>query len=256
MVISLDIQWFMLLIFNDWCCLYYLICMRLVALLGALCARSCVCWELWVLGALCARQENEYWVESQSLYMSRQRTKDVGTAPQDRDTLHDSFICETWLLHLWDMTHSYVRHDPFICETWLFHAWDLTHSYMGHDSFMCETDSIICKRQILRLWNMTPSATRDTLICWNMTSSSVRHDSFVCETWLIYPCDMTHSYVRYDIFISGPWLVHLWDTTPAHVWHEWSTRKKSKVCILCEWACREVQKETFAHMNESCLANE
>ena len=22
---------------------------------------------------------------------------------------HDSFICETWLIHMWDMTHSYVR---------------------------------------------------------------------------------------------------------------------------------------------------
>jgi len=26
-----------------------------------------------------------------------------------------------------NMTHTYVRHDSFICETWLMHMWDMTH---------------------------------------------------------------------------------------------------------------------------------
>ena len=38
-----------------------------------------------------------------------------------------------------DMTHSYVRHDSFICVTWLTHMFDMTHSYVRHDSFMCAT---------------------------------------------------------------------------------------------------------------------
>ena len=58
---------------------------------------------------------------------------------------------ETWLIHTWDMTHSYVRHartkrrwfDPFgkwrgfsfVCETWLIHTWDMTHSNVRHDSY-------------------------------------------------------------------------------------------------------------------------
>jgi len=58
---------------------------------------------------------------------------------------HDSFICETWLMHtetwlihMWDMTHS---HD----ETWLNHTWDMTHSHRDmtlshrHDSVTRET---------------------------------------------------------------------------------------------------------------------
>jgi len=65
---------------------------------------------------------------------------------------HDSFICVTWLIHMCDMTHSYVWHvthlymwhDSFICVTWLIHMcdmWriptcDMTHSYAGHDSFI------------------------------------------------------------------------------------------------------------------------
>jgi len=73
---------------------------------------------------------------------------------------HKSFICETWLIHMWkrihpsfscccvyspssriaapyfmwdkhihmcDMTHSCMRHDAFMYETWLIHMWDMTH---------------------------------------------------------------------------------------------------------------------------------
>jgi len=52
---------------------------------------------------------------------------------------HDSFICVTWLIHMCDMTPSYVWHDSFICVTWLLH---ITHTgwprpigcliFMGH----------------------------------------------------------------------------------------------------------------------------
>ena len=50
---------------------------------------------------------------------------------------HDSFIYETWLKHMWDMTHS--RHTSFICKTWPVYIWDMTRSNVKHDSFKCET---------------------------------------------------------------------------------------------------------------------
>ena len=31
------------------------------------------------------------------------------------------------------MTHSYVRHDSLICETWLIDMWDMTHSSVCQD---------------------------------------------------------------------------------------------------------------------------
>jgi len=34
----------------------------------------------------------------------------------------------TWLIHMCDMTHSYVWHDSSICVMWLFHMCDMTHS--------------------------------------------------------------------------------------------------------------------------------
>ena len=41
------------------------------------------------------------------------------------------FPAKCWVL--------YVGHDSFICETCLICMWDRTHSYLGHDSFMCGT---------------------------------------------------------------------------------------------------------------------
>jgi len=79
--------------------------------------------------------------------------------------IHDSFICETWLIHMWDMTHSYVRHDSFTCETWVIHMWDMTHSHMRHDSFMCRTRLI-----------------HECV----MAHLCVKHDVFTCLLWLIH----------------------------------------------------------------------
>jgi len=56
---------------------------------------------------------------------------------------NNSFIRVTWLIHtglvycVWcwyfvniaTMTHSYVRPDSFTCETWLVHICDMSHTY-------------------------------------------------------------------------------------------------------------------------------
>ena len=75
---------------------------------------------------------------------------------------HDSFICVTWLIHMCDITHSYVWHDSFICVTWLIHMCDITHAYVWHDSFICVT------------WLIH--------MC-DMTHSYVWHDSFLCVSF-------------------------------------------------------------------------
>ena len=105
---------------------------------------------------------------------------------------HDSFICETWLIHMWDMTRSYVRHDSFICENWLIHMWDMTHSYVWHDSFICVT-------WLIHICDMTHSFVWHDSFIRDMTHSYAWHDSLL---W-----DMTHSYVT--------WLIHVCSyTTP------------------------------------------
>jgi len=128
---------------------------------------------------------------------------------------HDSFICVTELIHMYDkthsvcdMTHSYMWHDSFICVTWLspdlstcvtglIHMCDMSHSYVWHDSFLRMTWLHMCGMTQSCFWHD-----------WVMTYSHVRHDSFVCVTWLIQMIDMTHSFVWHGWFSDMTWPVH------------------------------------------------
>ena len=83
-------------------------------------------------------------------------------------------MCVTWLIHMCDMTRSYVWHDSFICVTWLIHMRNMTHSYVWHDSFIRVT------------W---------LIYMHDMTHSYVSDDSFICVPWLIHTCNTSHSNV-------------------------------------------------------------
>jgi len=125
---------------------------------------------------------------------------------------HEWVMSHTWTpVHVCGVTHSYVWHDSFICVTWLIHVYGdttqsyvswvhwffgipahTTHSYAWHDPFMClEWVIHICA----------------------ITHSYVWHDSFICVTRLIHMCDMTHSYVWHDSFICVTWLIHMCGVT-------------------------------------------
>jgi len=107
---------------------------------------------------------------------------------------HDIFICVTWLIHMCDMTHSYVWHDSFTCVPCLIHMCDMTHSYMRHDNHSdVWHDSFTCVT-----WQSF------TCVTWRVCIlTSLRHHSnasckrFMCVTWLIHMCDMTHAYLPF-----------------------------------------------------------
>ena len=125
---------------------------------------------------------------------------------------HDSFTCETWRMHMWDMTRSHVNFDSFnvpqqsalVCVTWLIHRWDVAHVHLGHDSFTCETSLIQC------------AATKYFCLC-DMTQSHVRRGFFAGGTWRIHKEDVTHSHLRHDSIICETWLIHMWDMTHLRV---------------------------------------
>jgi len=87
---------------------------------------------------------------------------------------HNLFTCATWLIHMCDMTHSYVRHDSFICATWLIHMCDMTLSHVRHDLFICMT---IVSHEA----------------CASSTSSRACLQ-FMRVTWLVHTCQVTRSY--------------------------------------------------------------
>jgi len=57
---------------------------------------------------------------------------------------YDSFMCATWLVYMYDVTHWSMRQDAPTCATALMHLCDTTRphvwqdvSYLQRDSFMC-----------------------------------------------------------------------------------------------------------------------
>ena len=75
-----------------------------------------------------------------------------------------------WLLHMWVMTHSYLRHDSFTCEPWLLYMWAMTPSHMW-------------RSHMSHMW---------LLHMWAVTLFYLSHDSFPCLTWLLH-WTTTHS---------------------------------------------------------------
>jgi len=162
---------------------------------------------------------------------------------------HDSFICETWLIHrpspcsplrpcttaLRDMTHSssYVWHDAFICTTWLIHMCDIIHSCVWQYSliratWLIHTCDMAHSHVRYDLHIELPAKLLDYFLQRNKSNinySSVRHDSFTCTIWLIHLCNMTHSYVRHDSFIGAISLIKNCEMTHS------SQRHDSLICV-------------------------
>ena len=115
-------------------------------------------------------------------------------------------VCETWL------TRSLV------CETRLIHMWNMTRWYHLNASSQFDLVEIgVCDMTHLE-WCVR----HGTSIC------------SVCETWLIHMF-YVHSYVLcsniihifyvltwliHMFYVLNKWIVHVCDMMPAHVWHD------------------------------------
>ena len=122
------------------------------------------------------------------------------------DVWHDSFIFVTGLVHMCDMTHSYVRHDLITCATWLIHIGCGSWVFANKNRFVC-----IC-------------------ICVCVCNSY--------EKGLNYTCDMTQSYVQYDSFICATWLMQMCYTTHSYRAHFVCVRAKKNRCVcMCVCVC-------------------
>ena len=151
------------------------------------------------------------------------------------------------MLHLCDMTHSYVWHDAFMCVTWLIHMCGTTHSCVWHDSFICwclsvsyradifhvcvrhEThsyvwrDSFMCAACLIRLThcNTHCNTHRNTLVSLTATHT-VTHTVTLTATHTcpMHTCCTALSYVWHDSFIRVSWLIHKCVTTHSYVWFD------------------------------------
>jgi len=144
--------------------------------------------------------------------------------------------CVTWLVHMCDMTHSYVWHDSFIRVTWLI-------PYMWHDTFinmnesaqtnlLCHTpvalyaghmSTIKCVTWLIHVWH-------DSFIRVTWLIPYMWHDTFICVTWLIYMCYMTHPYMWNDSIIHMK--LYAWKSTMG--WLRWVGSLKLQVSFAKE----------------------
>jgi len=107
-------------------------------------------------------------------------------------------------MHLRAMTQSYVRHDSFICGTCLIYMWDVTHTYVGRDSYICETWLYPWDSQQHDLANS--HVRHVTVICTSWHSHTRELDSFICGTWHVY------------VWVTCvSWLIHIWHATHVRV---------------------------------------
>jgi len=165
---------------------------------------------------------------------------------------HDSFVRMTWLIHMCDMTYSYVWRDFFMSVTWLMrmfagtdlHVWydslicvawrdyvwdrrthDMTNWYVWRDWFICVTwltDMVYVNRSY---------AGRHPFICvtglihlcvvCDVTHPCVWRDSFTCVIQLIRMCTVTSAYACHF-----QWFIDMCDTTHSHAWYD---------LLMCVW---------------------
>jgi len=96
-----------------------------------------------------------------------------------------SFICVTWLIHMCDMTHSYLWLDSFI---W----WHIITYHMICVTFICVTWSThFMSCNSYEWWHIITYH----IICVTWSTHFMSCNSYV--TWFIYLNDITHSYVSY-----------------------------------------------------------
>jgi len=127
----------------------------------------------------------------------------------------DLFRRVVWLVHMCDMTRSYVWHHSSIRVTWLISTCDMTRSYVWHDSFICVT------------WHIH--------MC-DLTHSFVWYDSSQRVTWLVHTCGTTRSYM---------W--HVSVNSRRHL----RTRHVSQpyVSLATYWCMRHIQTCGITHSN-------
>ena len=135
--------------------------------------------------------------------------------------------CVTWLIHICDMTHSYMWHDSFLGLTlpwhvadttpgvpWLIHICDMTYMtwppcVTSHRGFIhiCDIHSYVCH------------ASGMCACMYVLSHIRMKHVTQRCH--VIY--DMTPLYPVANATPRVPWLIHICDMSHSHDWRCCST---------------------------------
>jgi len=124
---------------------------------------------------------------------------------------------------LMSMTHSYVWDDSFICVTRLIHMCDMTHSYVTWLICMCKTN-------LLCFWHDSRARDDSSVGSWHRTQTAI-----MC---LSYLCDMTDSFNSQKLLTYHIRMSHIFGIIcdMTHTYVTWLTRMRhdSHVCDMTQ----------------------
>jgi len=146
---------------------------------------------------------------------------------------HDVFICGTW-----HITRSRVGHHVSMCAAWIIHICDMTHSYVWHDSFICRWDE---RGDVSHTWM------KSCPMCeWVMSHMRMSHVSYGNESCLMWmkSCAICE------------WVMsHVWISRVSHVNEVMSHVSRSHVpyanesCLICEWVMSHMGMSHVSYVN-------
>jgi len=156
---------------------------------------------------------------------------------------HDAFICVTWIIHVKDMTHSYVCHDSFICDVWhdlfiwLIYMCDMTHSY-------CDmTRSYVW--QAFDLGRLPPpSRTESDVQRTNSNSTETESEEGIIESCHTNEWVMSHIWMRHVTHMNESCRTYEW--VVSHIW-----MSHGPIAIAQRQSLKRVWKSHVTRMNES-----
>ena len=153
---------------------------------------------------------------------------------------HDSFIYATWLIHMYDMTPSYMyvtswylRRDWLITVTWCVYACDWAHSHVGddcHDFFI-----FICVTRRVHTFVVTH------VLMWGMSQSNTWRGSIECYIYIYI--DLTHvTHMKEACHIHEGVMSHI---SRSHVTHEWVMSRIHMCDFIYVWYDSSIKWATW-----------
>jgi len=141
-----------------------------------------------------------------------------------------------WLIHMCDMTHSYMWHDSFICVAWLIHICDMTHSFEWHDSFICMTFVVFVYIFVhIYVWVMSHLL---TIHVTHMNESCQTYGWVMSHIWMSHVKHMDESCHTYEWVMSNIWMSHV--------------TLMNQSCHTHGWVMSHILTIHVTNMNQSC----
>jgi len=176
---------------------------------------------------------------------------------------------ESCRIYAWVMLHVWMGHvarmnawchiyDPshHVTHTWLIHMCDMTHSYMWHDSFICATIWYIWRSHHGTHRNASSHIWMRDVICMNASCHTCSRQADRCE----YPKSWQAMGMAYEDtwVMSHVWIYISTRTWISHVTHEWVMSHICMSHVACihkaytyEWVKSHMWMSHVTHVNES-----